>query len=241
VVHSHEVVIDNLRPEDDGLVLVQITDLHLGELLGKQWLESRVAQVNTLGPDIILMTGDLLNEVELAEPLVPVLRQLRAPLGVYAVTGNHEFYAGVDASVHLFEEAGFRVLRNAAVEVKPGLVLAGVDDLTAGSQFGATDGAIDRALVGRPAGATIFLSHTPWGGDQAARLGAALMLSGHTHGGQIWPFSYLVRLLYPHLAGRHTIGTMTWIVSRGTGFWGPPMRLFKEAEILRITLRRRTV
>ncbi len=237
-VQTYDVTVGDLRPEDDGLVLVQITDLHLGELLGRRWLQKRVAQVEALRPDIILMTGDLLNEVELVEPLVPVLRRLRAPLGVYAVTGNHEFYAGVEPSVRLFEEAGFRVLRNAAVEVKPGLVLAGVDDLTASRQFNVADKAIERALVGRPAGATIFLSHTPWGGDQAARLGAGLMLSGHTHGGQIWPFTYFVRLVYPHVLGRYTVGGMTWIVSRGTGFWGPPMRLFREAEILRITLRR---
>lgn len=240
VVHGHEVAIDDLRPEDDGLVLVQITDLHLGELLGRRWLESRVAQVNALHPDIILMTGDLLNAVSPVEALVPVLRRLKAPLGVYAVTGNHEYYAGVGPSVRLFEDAGFRVLRNAAVEAKPGLVLAGVDDLTAARQFDVRNGAIERALAGRPAGATVFLSHTPWGGDEAARHGVALMLSGHTHGGQIWPFTYLVRLFYPHLVGRYTIGGMTWIVSRGTGFWGPPMRLFRRAEVLRIRLRRRT-
>ncbi len=237
-VHSYEVMVPDLRPEDDGLVMVQITDLHLGELLGRKWIERRVDQVLARRPDIILVTGDLLNEVDLVEPLVPVLRRLRAPLGVYAVTGNHEFYAGLDRSVRLFEEAGFRVLRNAAVEAKPGLVLAGVDDLTASRQFNMRNRAIERALAGRPPGATIFLSHSPWGGDEAARLGAGLMLSGHTHGGQIWPFTYFVRLVYPHVLGRYTIGRMTWIVSRGTGFWGPPMRLFREAEILEITLRR---
>ncbi len=237
-VNSCEVTVPDLRAGDDGLVLVQITDLHLGELLGAAWLEKRVAQVNALRPDVILMTGDLLNGVELVEPLVPLLRQLRAPLGVYAVTGNHEFYAGLDGSVRLFEQAGFHVLRNTATEVRPGLVLAGVDDLTASRQFHMPDRAIERALNGRPPGATIFLSHSPWGGDQAAELGAGLMLSGHTHGGQIWPFTVFVRLVYPHVLGRYTVGRMTWIVSRGTGFWGPPMRLFREAEIVRITLRR---
>jgi predicted MPP superfamily phosphohydrolase len=237
-VQSHEVAVDDLRPGDDGLVVVQISDLHLGELLGRDWLEKRVAEVNRLQPDIIMMTGDLLNEVDLVQPLVPVLRQLRARHGVWAVTGNHEFYAGLEPSVQLFERAGFRVLRNAAAEVKPGLVVAGVDDLTASRQFNVPDRAIERALTGRPPGATIFLSHTPWGGEQAARLGAGLMLSGHTHGGQVWPFTWFVRLVYPHVLGRYTIGTMTWIVSRGTGFWGPPMRLFRRAEIVRITLHR---
>lgn len=239
-VHSYDVSVPGLRAEDEGLVAVQITDLHLGELLGRQWLERRIDQVQALKPDVIFMTGDLLNAVDLVEPMVPALRRLRAPLGVYAVTGNHEFYAGLEPSIRLFEEAGFRVLRNTAVEAKPGLVLAGVDDLTAARQFGMPDRAIERALAGRPPGATIFLSHSPWGGDQAAKLGAGLMLSGHTHGGQIWPFTYFVRLVYPHVLGRYRVGDMTWIVSRGTGFWGPPMRLFREAEILRITLHRPT-
>jgi predicted MPP superfamily phosphohydrolase len=238
-ITSYDVTVDNLRPEDDGLVIAQITDLHLGELLGRHWLEERVAQVNSLRPDLITMTGDLLNDVNLVEPLVPLLQQLHARLGVYAVTGNHEFYAGLEPAVRLFEQAGFRVLRNTAVEVKSGLVIAGVDDLTAERQFNVPDQAIERAMTGRPAGATVLLCHSPWGGDQAARLGAALMLSGHTHGGQIWPFTYFVRIVYPHVLGRYTIGAMTWIVSRGTGFWGPPMRLFRRAEIVRITLHRR--
>jgi uncharacterized protein len=237
-VRNHDVTIKGLRSEHDGLVLVQITDLHLGELLGRRWLEDRVAQIDALHPDVIVMTGDLLNEVPLVEPLVPLLRQLHAPLGVYAVTGNHEFYAGLDPSLRLFAEAGFRVLRNTSVELQPGLVMAGVDDLTAGRQFSTPDHSIERALASRPAGATILLSHTPWNGEQAAGLGVGLMLSGHTHGGQIWPFTYITRLVYPYVVGRYTIGDMTWLVSRGTGFWGPPMRLFKTAEILKITLHK---
>ncbi len=236
VVRDYDVTIKGLRPEHEGVVIVQITDLHLGELLGQRWLEGRLAQIEALHPDVIVMTGDLLNEVQLVEPLVPTLRRLHAPLGVYAVTGNHEFYAGLNASLRLFEEAGFRVLRNASVEAAPGLVIAGVDDLTAGRQFSMPGQSIERALAVRPAGATILLSHTPWNGEQAASHGVGLMLSGHTHGGQIWPFVYFTRLVYPHVVGRYTIGDMTWLVSRGTGFWGPPMRLFRTAEILKITL-----
>ena len=237
-VLSYDVTVKDLRPAHDGLVLVQISDLHLGELLGRGWLEARIAEVQALNPGLIVVTGDLLNEVALVEPLIPTLRKLRAPFGVYAVTGNHEFYAGLAPSVRLFEEAGFCTLRNVAVEVAPGLVLAGVDDLTASRQFNGPDHAIQEALTGRPPGATIFLSHTPWGGDQAARLGAALMLSGHTHAGQIWPFICLVRMIYPMVAGRYEIDGMTLIVSRGAGFWGPPMRLFRRAEIVKVTLHR---
>ena len=94
-----------------------------------------------------------------------------------------------------------------------------------------------KALSGRPPGATVFLSHTPWETEKAAGAGAGLMLSGHTHGGQIWPFSYMVRLRYPLLGGRYDVNGMTVIVCRGTGTWGPRMRLWRPGEILRITLR----
>ncbi len=119
----------------------------------------------------------------------------------------------------------------------PGLVLAGVDDLSARRQMGLDGQPVDRALVHRPPGSTIFLCHSPWGVERAAQLGVDLMLSGHTHSGQIWPFTYLVQLMYPYVAGRFRVNGMTLIVSRGTGFWGPPMRLFRPGEITAITLR----
>ncbi len=138
-----------------------------------------------------------------------------------------------------FEAAGIRLLRDSSAEIAPGLVLAGVDDLSARRQFGVDGRPVDRTLLGRPYGTTIYLSHSPWEAERAADLGVDLMLSGHTHGGQIWPFTYLVRLAYPYVAGRYDVGTMTLLVSRGTGFWGPPMRLFRRAEITAITLRAR--
>ncbi|MBP7149685.1 MAG: hypothetical protein KBD01_19335 [Acidobacteria bacterium] len=170
--------------------------------------------------------------------MLPQLRQLTAPLGVYAVTGNHEHYAGLDESIELFRAAGYRVLRDEAAEAAPGIVVAGVDDLAARDQFGVADAPLERALAARPPGATLLLSHTPWQAERAAELGAGLMVSGHTHDGQIWPFRYLVRLRYPCVAGRYHVGDMTLVVGRGTGFWGPPMRLFRRSEILALTLRR---
>jgi hypothetical protein len=156
---------------------------------------------------------------------------------VWAVTGNHEYYAGVEQCVRLFQDAGYNVLRDAWAEVTPGLVVAGVDDLTARRQFGRGDHPLERALTNRPSGATILLSHSPWQAEVAAKLGAGLMLSGHTHNGQIWPFSYLVRLRYPLLGGWYKIGSMPVIVCRGTGTWGPRMRLWQPGEIVRIKLR----
>ena len=239
VVREYTVPVASLRPELEGLRIVQLSDMHVGPLLRTEWIEARRQQVDALRPDIVFVTGDLVDQdARLALPLVPALARIRARLGVWGVIGNHEYYAGLEQALVVFERSGFRLLRDASVEVTPGLVVAGVDDLTARRQFGTMDHPVERTLESRPQGATIFLSHSPWEVEKASSLGVNLMLSGHTHGGQIWPFSQFVRMVYPHVAGRYQVNGMTLVVSRGTGFWGPPMRLFKPAEINLITLTR---
>ncbi|HYG35245.1 MAG TPA: metallophosphoesterase [Clostridia bacterium] len=239
VVRDYEVRLPGLPKERDGLVLVQLSDLHLGTLLGRRWMAGMVERVNQMRPDLVVIVGDLVDgNVGRVEPLQPVLERLRAPQGVWAVTGNHEYYAGADRSVRLFEEAGYSVLRDRSAQVVPGLVIAGVDDLTVKQQYGGSqDKSMEKALTQRPPGATILLSHTPWQAEQAAMAGVDLMLSGHTHNGQIWPFSYLVARRYPLLGGRYQVRDMTVIVCRGTGTWGPRMRLWWPSEIVRIKLR----
>ena len=137
----------------------------------------------------------------------------------------------------LIENASFQVLRNRWAEVRPGLVLAGVEDLTTRRRTGQGGDPISQALAGRPPGATVLLSHTPWQAERVAKAGVGLMLCGHTHGGQIWPLDYLIRLAYPLLEGRYEVDGTTVIVCRGTGTWGPRMRLWRPSEILRVTLR----
>jgi predicted MPP superfamily phosphohydrolase len=240
VVQSHEVRLPGLPQEMDGTIVVALSDLHVGTLIGKRWLAARVRQVQAQQPDLVVLLGDLFegHGQPLAE-LLPVLRRLTAPLGVWAVSGNHEFYGGDDESMKLMEDAGFEVLRDRWVEIRPGLVLAGVDDYRGGRQHDQEGEAMSEALAGRPPGATIFLSHRPRHAERAASARVDLMLCGHTHGGQIWPFGYVVRLSYPLLAGRYDVGGMTVIVCRGTGTWGPRMRLWRRGEILRLTLRPR--
>ena len=238
-VVRYEARIAALAPELDGLRIVQLSDLHLGSLLGRRWLEARVAQVEALRPDLLVVTGDLIDsEVAPVRPLVPLLRRLSAPLGVWGVTGNHEFYAGLPASTALYADAGIRLLRDSWAEVRPGLVLVGVDDLSARRQLGLNGDPVSRAFQGSPDTTRIFLSHSPLRAKEAALAGAGLMLSGHTHAGQIWPFTYLCAIPYPHQAGLYREGGMQLIVHRGTGTWGPPMRLFLPSEIVEVTLRR---
>ena len=241
VVQSYEVQLPDLPRALDKTVIIAMSDLHLGALIGKRWLAARVAQVKEQRPDLVVFLGDLFEgHGQPREELLSILRRLSAPLGVWAVAGNHEFHGGRSSGMRPINETGIQLLRNRWVEVRPGFILAGVDDLTAKSRSGRDGDFISQALAGRKPGATILLSHTPWQTEKAAGAGASLMLCGHTHGGQIWPFGYLVRLTYPLLAGRYEVDGMPVIVSRGTGTWGPRMRLWRPGEILRVTLRTKT-
>jgi uncharacterized protein len=238
VVRDYEVLMDNLPANLDGTVLVAISDLHLGELLGKRWLQARVLQVQELRPDMVVLLGDIFEgHGPPPEELANVFRRLNAPLGVWGVLGNHEFHGGGQGASTLMGQAGIEVLRNRWVSITPGFIIAGVDDLTSARRSGLGDSLVTKALADRPPGATVLLSHTPWQTEVAAQAGVGLMLCGHTHGGQLWPFGYLSRIWYPLQGGRYEIDGMTTIVCRGTGTWGPPMRLWRPCEILRITLR----
>ncbi len=236
VVRDYEVRLAGLPRDADGTVLVAVSDFHLGTLLGEKWLAARVAQVESLKPDVVVALGDMVEGHGGAESTIVLrLKDLRAPLGVWAVTGNHEHYGGRGARA--LDSAGFHVLHDRWAVVRPGLVFAGVDDLTRQGWSGRGGGAVARAVLGRPPGATVLLSHTPWQVEDAARAGVGLMLAAHTHAGQIWPFTYLSRAVYPYNAGWYVVGGMPLIVCRGTGTWGPRMRLWRPSEILRITLR----
>lgn len=238
VIQGYEVALPGLPGHMDGTVIVALSDLHLGSLIGERWLAERVAQVRAQRPDIVILLGDIFEgHGPPKRELLSILSRVTAPLGVWAVPGNHEFYGGLDSDLPLMESVGFRVLNDQWDEVRPGLVLAGVDDLTVRRRRGQGGDPISRALAGRPRAATVLLSHSPWHAERAAEAGVSLMLSGHTHGGQIWPFGYLARLAYPLLEGRYDVKGMTVIVCRGTGTWGPRMRLWRPGEILRVTLR----
>ena len=240
LVHHYEVSLSGLPRELDGTVIIAMSDLHLGSQLGKDWLDARIDQVESQQPDMVVLLGDLFEGHGPPQAdLLPVLQRIKAPLGVWAVPGNHEFRGGSDAALSFIRRSGIKLLVNKWEQIRPGLILAGIEDLSAIRRTGRVSDPIPIALAGRPEGATILLSHTPLQGERVAQLGVGLMISGHTHGGQIWPFGYLVRLTYPLLAGRYEVGGMSAIVCRGTGTWGPRMRLWQQGEISRVTLHER--
>ncbi len=234
VVSRHEVEIPGLGRELDGTRLAVISDLHLGKLLGPGWLAARVAQVRALNPDMILFLGDLLEgHGEPAAAFLPELEKLSAPLGVWAVDGNHEMNG------HRPRRAGggdlLPTLRDRAVAPAPGLFVAGRSSILSRGRETRLPWNPDARGAG---GAWILMSHVPSGADAAARAGVGLMLAGHTHGGQLWPLSLLTRRVFPLASGRYRVGAMTVLVSRGTGCWGPRMRLWRPAEIMLIILKR---
>ena len=238
------ITLNRLPKSLDGLRIVQITDLHIGPMVGGDWVRDVVNKVNELKPDLIAVTGDLVDgSIEELGSAVAPLADLTAPHGVYFITGNHEYYSGVEAWCAHIAALGLRVLRNERVSITgaqgESFDLAGVDDW-ASRQFPGEGPDLPKALAGRdPDKALVLLAHQPAAIGEAAAHGVDLQLSGHTHGGQIWPFKYLVYLQQPYVEGlhRHRDTSAQIYVSAGTGYWGPPMRLGTAAEITHITLR----
>ena len=237
VIQTYDIFLAGLPPELDGIKLIAIADTHLGTILGINWMKALVARVREEKPDAILLLGDILEgHGNNPEELVPVLQGLSAPLGVWAVPGNHESYGREDITRKIMERSGFNLLINSHVELCPGLVLAGIEYRGRRNRSGKKDERLLQAMEGTPAGPAILLSHEPSGIELAVEHGVDLMLSGHTHGGQIWPWGYLVRTRYPFLAGHYDLGDIQVIASRGAGTWGPRMRLWQPGEILSLIL-----
>ncbi len=224
--------------------IAQISDVHVGPTIGREFLDQIVDRVNAERPDLVVITGDLVDgSVAALEAHVAPLGRLAAPEGVYFITGNHEYYSGAVAWCAHLETLGIHVLRNVSCAIggDDGFTLAGVDDWTA-HQFARLapghahdlEGALRDVHPDRP---VVLLAHQPKSVREAAARGVDLQLSGHTHGGQLVPFNFLVRLQQPFVAGLARVNERTQIyVSRGTGYWGPPMRLGAPAEITLLTL-----
>ncbi len=224
----------------DRLTIVQISDVHLGLIVRNARLKKIVDIVKAEKPDIFISTGDLVDaQINDMEGMADLLREVRAPYGKYAITGNHEYYAGIRQALAFTRESGFTLLRGEAA--KNGVInIVGVDD-PAGVQLHVDNPESETALLsGLPENRfTLFLKHRPTVDQNAGAL-FDLQLSGHTHKGQIYPFTYISEIAYPLNAGRFDLPAGSILhVSRGTGTWGPPIRFLSPPEITVVELVRK--
>ena len=230
---------DKLPASTPRVRVAQISDVHLGLLVRNAKAERIAEVIRRADPDILVSTGDLVDaEINHLDGLAEIFGKIRPPLGKYAVTGNHEFYAGIGQALSFTKRAGFSVLRGEAVTAGGLVRIAGVDD-PAGAAFGAAPGRQEAEILsGNPDTMfTILLKHRPRVRD-GSRARFDLQLSGHTHKGQIFPFRYVVERPYPYLAGLYPLGGSFLYTSRGTGTWGPPMRFLSSPVVTVIDIVR---
>jgi predicted MPP superfamily phosphohydrolase len=225
----------------DGFTILQMSDIHVGPVIQRRFMDAVVAQCNALKPDLVCVTGDLVDgSVAELGHAVSALSNLRSRHGSFFVTGNHEYYSGDEEWAEALQRMGVTVLRNRHVRIGDAAAsfdLVGVDD------WGAKRSGFDRqydltqALSGRDAErASVLLAHQPSNWREAANAGIGLQLSGHTHGGQFFPFTLAISAIWEHDAGHFEEQGRHLYVSRGTGFWGPPVRVAAPPEIVRVTL-----
>jgi predicted MPP superfamily phosphohydrolase len=226
----------------DGFVVAQLTDLHIGPTLREAFVAEVIETTNSLHPDLVVITGDLVDgSVEQLRDLVAPFANLDAKHGVYFVPGNHEYYSDIEPWLAYLPTIGIQVLRNAHVTIgaaEARFNLVGIDDEHADRVDPKAKPDLERALRGAdPELETVLLAHQPKSVFRAQSKDIGLQLSGHTHGGQVWPFHWFVLLQQPVIVGLARFGRTQLYVSPGTGYWGPPMRIGAPAEITRVVLK----
>jgi uncharacterized protein len=228
-----DVKINNLK---QPYSIVQLSDIHIGGLIDKDFIKSLVDKVNILNPDVIVITGDLVDtKLDFAKAALDELRNLKSNFGTYFIVGNHEYFHGVQPIIDYVNSLGIKTLENENVYIgakDTGFYLCGVYDRF-GNRYGSYKPDIKKALENTNNHPTVLLAHQPKFIDELeSTKGIDLILCGHTHGGQIFPFNFLVKLQQPYVRDLNTHNEFTQVyVNKGTGFWGPPMRLGASSEI----------
>jgi uncharacterized protein len=239
-IRTERVIIrtDTITQKIGRLKIVQISDVHLGLIVGEHRLRRIIKQIKAEKPDILVSTGDLVDgQMNNLSGLAGMIRDIPTKYGKYAVTGNHEFHAGLKEALKITRESGFRVLRDEALNI-PGVInIAGVDD-PAGKRYGLAPNVSEKVFLSKLPREyfTLLLKHRPRLNEKEVGF-FDLQLSGHTHKGQIFPFSLIVKLFYPNFSGLITLDNNSYLyISRGTGTWGPPVRFLSPPEITVIEL-----
>ncbi|MBS1959601.1 MAG: metallophosphoesterase [Bdellovibrionales bacterium] len=238
-----EVKLPMLPKSFDGFTMTQISDVHIGPLLHKEFLSGVVDDILALDPDVILISGDLVDgTVEQLKQQVEPLRRLKAREGVYFCTGNHEYYSGAEEWLAHLEEMGIHTFRNSNTVFTRGndkILLGGVYDFTGGRYLDShISDPVKAAITGENVSCKILMAHNPFSTTVAATADWNYQVSGHTHAGQFYPFAFLVKLALKYSEGLYQVNDkMQLYVNRGTGFWGPPNRLGKPSEITHHILR----
>ena len=221
-----------------NVTIALISDIHLGSLTPKHRISRMVERINSLNPDIILLAGDILDEdvgPVIHRDLGRAIENLSAPLGVYGITGNHEYIGGVDEAAEYLTSHGITLIRDSVIKINNSFYIAGREDITINRFSGRTRKSLDKLLEGLDDSLPVILmDHQPFNLEKAAAAGADLFLAGHTHHGQLWPFNLITRAIYTISRGKGEVDGMKVYVSNGIGTWGPPMRLGSRPEIVLI-------
>jgi uncharacterized protein len=237
-VNRLELDLEGKNSRMSAVNMVLVSDIHLGTLTSKNRISKMVARINALDPDIILLAGDILDEdvgPVIHRDLGSSIRDLYAPLGVYGITGNHEYIGGVDEATDYLGSHGIHLIRDSVVRINDSFYLAGREDLVINRFTGRTRKSMEELL--RHTGddlPVILLDHQPFNLEKSAAAGAALQLSGHTHDGQMWPLNFITGAIFSVSRGLGEIDGMKVYVSSGIGTWGPPMRIGNRPEIVLI-------
>jgi predicted MPP superfamily phosphohydrolase len=240
-VHNLEISINKKIKDHKELKVVLASDIHMGAMIGKKRISEMIDKINAQKPDIVLLAGDLVDHNPLFmkfEKIGPEFLRIKAPMGVYAVAGNHEFIGHADVSIDYLQQYGVQYIRDTLINVKDILQIAGRDDRERRQHDGAARKPIDEVMQNiNPDMPLILMDHQPVEYKAAAKYGVDLMVSGHTHKGQLWPFGYITNAIFENDYGLMTKGNTHYYTSSGYGTWGPPVRTGNRPELVVITVK----
>jgi Predicted phosphohydrolases len=236
-----DITIPKLNEKRESLTIALVTDIHLGTIIDNSRLAYMVDMINGLHPDIVLLAGDIVDEdirPVIEDNMGETLRNIRSRYGTYAVTGNHEYYGGVEESVRYLTDHGVAVLRDTAITIDERFILVGREDRTSTQMTGRERKPLEQILAGVNKELPIVLmDHQPFGLYQAVQNKIDLQVSGHTHNGQLWPIQLITHMIFELSWGYKKVGNTNFYVSCGYGTWGPPVRLGNQPEVVQIHLR----